>query len=122
MCRSNPQLTVANHLWALTSLAPELDPRRLCSSLMSNFRMADLHRLNGDVSRPSSKGWILAIPSIKHDETRPTYLVTGVASVNKTSFLRTLANVAFRLGPLKGVVANCAGSAHHRTNESLDDR
>jgi len=78
MCRSRPQLTVANHLCCFTSLAPEFEPRRLCSSLMSSFLIADLHML-----------------------------VTGVESGYMTSFLSTLANVAFRLGPLNGVVANC---------------
>lgn len=77
MCLNNPQLTVANHLCCFTSLAPELDPSRLCSSLIKSFRIADLHRL-----------------------------VTGTLSGNATSFFNTLANVAFLLGPLKGVVAN----------------
>ena len=45
MCRNNPQLTDANHLCAFTSLAPEFDPSRLCSSLINNFLIADLHRL-----------------------------------------------------------------------------
>jgi len=35
-----------------------------------------------------------------------THLVTGVESGNMTSFFSTFANVAFRLGPLNGVVAN----------------
>jgi len=79
MWRSRPQLTLWNHLCCFTSLAPELDPSRLCSSLMSSFLIADLHRL-----------------------------VVGVLSENSTSFLRTFANVAFRFGPLNGVVANWA--------------
>jgi len=45
MCRSNPQLTLANHLSCLTSLAPELEPSRLCSSLIRSFLIAALHRL-----------------------------------------------------------------------------
>jgi hypothetical protein len=53
MCRSKPQLTVANHLCCLTSLAPEPDPSRLCSSLIRSLRMADLHML-GD-SQPISQ-------------------------------------------------------------------
>ena len=46
MCRSKPQLTLANHLTCLTSLAPEPDPSRLCSSFIKSFRIADLHKLH----------------------------------------------------------------------------
>jgi hypothetical protein len=77
MFRSSPQDMLANHLCCLTSLAPELDPNRLCSSLINSFLMADLHKLE-----------------------------TGIFSGKCTSTLSTLANVALRLGPLKGVVAN----------------
>lgn len=77
ICLNNPQLTLANHLWFFTSLAPEFDPIRLCSSLINNFRIDDLHRL-----------------------------VTGVLSGYVTSFFSTLAKVAFLFGPLNGVVAN----------------
>ena len=101
MCLSNPQLTLANHLCCLTSLAPELDPTRLCSSLMSNLRIADLHRLNG-----------ISVQEEAHYEL--THLVTGLVSGNVTSFFSTFANVAFRLGPLNGVVANYTLSASRR--------
>ena len=66
-----------NHLCCLTSLAPDCEPNRLCSSLTSSFLMADLHKL-----------------------------VTGVRSGKVTSVLSTLAKVALRSVPLKGVVAN----------------
>lgn len=36
----------ANHLCNLTSEAPEADPRRLCSSLISSFLMRDLQCLS----------------------------------------------------------------------------
>lgn len=101
MCRNNPQLTLANHLCCLTSLAPELEPTRLCSSLMSNLRIADLHRLD-------------AISIRKPPRDTVTHLVTGLDSGKVTSFFRTFANVAFRLGPLKGVVANYTSSASRR--------
>lgn len=77
MFLKSPQLIVANHLCCLTSLAPLVEPIRLFSSLISNLRMQDL----------------------QFDE-------TGVDSGNRTSFFITLANVALRLGPLNGVVAN----------------
>lgn len=35
----------ANHLCSLTSEAPEAEPRRLCSSLTSNFFISDLQFL-----------------------------------------------------------------------------
>lgn len=49
MCRSNPQLILLNHLCCLTSLAPELDPSRRCSSLINSLRMADLQKLTGEL-------------------------------------------------------------------------
>lgn len=48
-----------------------------------------------------------------------TYLVTGVISGNEGSCLRTLAKVAFRLFPLKGVVANWIWRDHQSTGSLL---
>jgi hypothetical protein len=93
MCLNRPQLTVANHLCCLTSLAPEFEPNRLCSSLIRSLRIADLHML------PRSTATRRSTP-------RVTHLVTGVDSGKSTSFFSTFANVALRLGPLNGVVAN----------------
>ncbi len=66
MCRSNPQLTLANHLSCLTSLAPELEPSRLCSSLIRSFLIAALHRLTR--------------VSVEPDVQSRSHLVTGVVS------------------------------------------
>lgn len=64
-----------NHLWCLTSLAPDWHPRRLCSFLVSSLRTQDL-------------------PSVE------TAGVSGKAG----SCRRTLEKVAFLEEPLKGVV------------------
>jgi hypothetical protein len=60
---------------------------------MSSFRIADLHMLRRSTA-------------MRRSQPRATHLVTGVDSGNSTSFFNTFANVALRLGPLNGVVAN----------------
>ena len=45
-----------NHLCCLTSLAPEPDPKRLCSSLMRSFRIADLQKLRQNCQLCLNKG------------------------------------------------------------------
>lgn len=84
-----------NHLCCLTSLAPELDPSRRCSSLINSLRMADLQKLTGELG-----------PQMSPTKKLVAHLVTGAESGKVTSFLSTLAKVAFRFGPLNGVVAN----------------
>lgn len=73
-CRSSPHVTGANHLWYLTSDAPDWLPSRLFSFLQSSLRTQDLPMVE-------TAGW----------------------SEKWGSCRRTLAKVAWREAPLKGV-------------------
>ena len=78
----------------LMSEAPARDPSRRVSSLMRSLRISDLQRL-------------FLVSVVLQRRTWTAYLVTCGApepSGNGTSSLKTLAKVALRFLPLKGVV------------------
>ena len=76
--RNRPQLSLANHLCALTSDAPLCEPSRFPSTLLSKRTMISL----------------------------PAVVMRGSAGKD-TSRVSTLLKVCCRVEPLKGVVANC---------------